>query len=182
MGPHVCPWWQAYVFDHPGRKLVQNPRNVVGPHVTPGMTAMDIGCGMGFFSIAMARMVGAAGTVVAVDVQHQMLDVLMKRARRAGVADRIRTVNCRPDSLGVDEPVDFALACYMMHEAAGPARLLGQVRACLTPGARFLILEPGWHVPRKAFERTLELAEAAGLRVVDRRRTWMDRIALLEAS
>ena len=49
------------------------------------MMALDFGSGMGIFSVAMARMVGDEGLVIAVDVQQQMLDVLSKRATKAGV-------------------------------------------------------------------------------------------------
>lgn len=175
---HVCPWWLAYTFDHAGRNLFQRPSKVAGPYVKPGMTAMDIGCGMGFFSIGMARMVGGDGLVIAVDLQQKMLEVLMKRAKRKGVAGRIRAHRCGMDTMGIDEPVDFALACYMVHEVPDQKGLLSQIRACLKPQGRFLIIEPGWHVKKENFDRTLDLAEAAGLRLVDQPRTRWDRTAL----
>ena len=50
---------------------------------------MDLGCGMGYFSIGMARLVGGKGKVIAVDLQQKMLDTMVKRASRSGVADRI---------------------------------------------------------------------------------------------
>ena len=180
MAEHVCPWWQAYTFDHRGRRLIHKPERVVGPYVKPGATVMDVGCGMGFFSIAMAGMVGDDGVVLAVDLQQKMLDVLMKRARRAGVAARIRAHCCGAQSIGVDEPVDFVLACYVLHEAPDQKALLTQVRACLKPQAKFLILEPRWHVRKRDFEHTIELAAAAGMRVAASPSTWMDRAALLE--
>ena len=86
---HVCPWWLGYFIDNPLRRLIHNPEKIVGPYVKPGMTVMDVGCGMGLFSIGMARMVGDGGLVIAVDLQQKMLDGLQKRAKRAG---------CRPDS------------------------------------------------------------------------------------
>ena len=87
---HICPWWGGYFIDNPLRRLLHNPEKIVGPYVQPGMTVMDVGCGMGFFSIAMAKMVGDSGRVIAVDLQQKMLDVLRQRATKAGVADRIR--------------------------------------------------------------------------------------------
>ena len=88
---HVCPWWGGYFIDNRLRHWLHDPERIVAPYVRPGMTVIDIGCGMGFFSIALARMVGPAGQVLAVDLQPQMLRTLERRARRAGVADRIRT-------------------------------------------------------------------------------------------
>jgi 2-polyprenyl-3-methyl-5-hydroxy-6-metoxy-1,4-benzoquinol methylase len=50
---HVCPWWGGYFIDNPLRRLLHNPEKIVGPYVQPGMTVMDVGCGMGIFSIAI---------------------------------------------------------------------------------------------------------------------------------
>ncbi len=72
---HICPWWYAYTFDNPLRHLFHKPERMLAGYVKPGMTVMDIGCGMGFFSIGMARMVGEEGAVISVDLQQQMLDV-----------------------------------------------------------------------------------------------------------
>jgi 2-polyprenyl-3-methyl-5-hydroxy-6-metoxy-1,4-benzoquinol methylase len=88
--PHICPWWGGYFIDNPLRRLIHDLQTILGPYVKPGMTVLDVGCGMGFFSIGMARMVGDEGRVIAVDLQQKMLDVLWRRAQRAGVADRIR--------------------------------------------------------------------------------------------
>ncbi|MEI8375312.1 MAG: hypothetical protein WCJ35_21030 [Planctomycetota bacterium] len=60
--PHVCPWWGGYFIDNPIRRLFHNPVKIVGPYVKPGMTVMDV-CGMGFCSIAMAKLVGDSGLV-----------------------------------------------------------------------------------------------------------------------
>ena len=84
MGPHVCPWWGGYFIDNWLRRWIHNPATILAPFVRPDMTAMDFGCGMGMFSIAMAQLVGSKGRVIAVDLQQAMLDVLQKRARKAG--------------------------------------------------------------------------------------------------
>jgi len=178
---HVCYWRHAYWFDHALRRLFQNPERLVGPYVRDGATVLDVGCGMGFFSIAMARLVGGAGRVIAVDLQPEMLDVLMRRARRKGVADRIRPQPCTADSIGVTGPVDFALAMWVVHEVPGVARFYEEVRACLKPGAKFLVAEPKLHVSRKGMEATIAVAEAAGLRLVERPRVGLSRAALFEA-
>ena len=57
MSEHVCPWWGGYFIDNRLRRLLHNPERLLSPYVQQGMTVMDIGCGMGFFSIAMAAMV-----------------------------------------------------------------------------------------------------------------------------
>ena len=87
--PHVCPWWGGYFIDNPIRRLFHNPEKIVGPYVGPGMTAMDVGCGMGFCSIAMAKIVGDSGQVIAVDLQQEDA----RRAAAAGDGGRCRKSN-----------------------------------------------------------------------------------------
>ena len=159
---HVCPWWLAYTFDNRLRRLFYSPETVLAPYVKPGMTALDLGCGMGFFSIAMAGLVGDSGSVVAIDLQQKMLDVLMERASRANVAHRIRPYCCSPDDIGAHTPADFAIACYMLHEVPDRPRLLEQIRDALKPNARFLLMEPKFHVTKPAFAASLDMASAAG--------------------
>ena len=55
------------------------------PYLAAGMTAIDIGCGMGFFTISMANMAGEQGMVIAVDLQPQMLKGMLERAGMAGM-------------------------------------------------------------------------------------------------
>lgn len=94
MAGHICPWWGGYFLDNRFRRLLHDPEKIVGPYVRPGMTVIDVGCGMGLFAIAMAKMVGQSGLVIAVDLQQKMLDVLRRRAETAGVADRIQLHRC----------------------------------------------------------------------------------------
>lgn len=159
---HICPWWGGYFIDNWVRRLLHDPAKIVGPYVKSGMTAMDVGCGMGMFSIEMARRVGENGQVISVDLQQKMLDVLRKRAEKAGVADRIQFHKCEADRLGVKQPVDFALAMMMIHEVPDQQRLLREIHDSLKPGGELLIAEPKIHVPGKAFEQTVAIAKELG--------------------
>ena len=51
MAEDVCPVWVAYLLASPLRKLLQNPERILAPCVHEGMTVVDIGCAMGFFSL-----------------------------------------------------------------------------------------------------------------------------------
>jgi len=162
MAHRVCPWWGGYFIDHRIRRWLHRPEQLLAPFVSPGMTVLDFGCGMGFTSIAMAKLVGPAGAVISADLQPQMLGTLEKRARRAGVAERIRTHVCEKDSLGLDESVDFALAFWSAHEVPDLGRLLGEIHNCLVSGATFLVVEPRGHVTPEDVVEMTEKAEEIG--------------------
>ena len=179
MSPHVCPWWGGYFIDNRFRRLLHKPERILAPYVRQGMTVMDFGCGIGLFSIAMARLVGEDGSVVAVDVQQKMLDVLQERAERADVAGRIRTHRCKPDTLGVDSPVDFALAFWSAHEVPDLRGLLTDVHGCLVEGGKLLVAEPRGHVSARAFGKMVALAQQVGLSVQDEPRVRLSRAVVL---
>ena len=171
----VCPWWIVYTFDNPLRRLVHNPNRIFGPYVESGMTVLDVGCGRGFNSIGLARIVGAQGRVISVDMQQQMLDMLEKRAARAGLADRIQLHLCERDTLGVGETVDFVNAFWMVHETPDTGKFLGEVFSILRPGGKLLVAEPGFHVESNDFSKMIEKAENAGFEVCDRPRIRFSR-------
>ncbi len=178
-GKMVCPWWLCFTFDNPLRRLVQNPSAILAPHVHPGDTALDIGPGMGFFTIPLARLVGPSGHVTAIDVQPEMLSALAQRAARAGVSERIYRFLATGDSLGEHDPADFILAFWMLHEVPDQRRFLGQVRALLKPRGRFMLVEPIVHVSSRRFARTLQTAREVGFSVVEHRGILISRGALL---
>lgn len=177
--PHVCPWWGGYFIDNPVRRWLHNPERIVSPYVEPGMTILDFGCGMGIFTIAMARLVGDGGRVIAVDLQQQMLDVLSRRAEKAGAAERIDTHRCSEDSLDLDEPVDFALAFYSAHEVPDARRLLAEIQRLLPPQGRFLVVEPIGHVTKGEFARMTTLAGEVGFRADERPRVRLSHAVVL---
>lgn len=165
MAGNVCPWWTAYTFDNWLRRLVHRPKSILVPYLEEGMTVLDIGCGMGFFSIAMAEIIGPGGRVIAVDLQPRMLKVLRARAEKKGVADRIITRACEQNDLKVNEKVNFALAFYMLHEVPNAKKLFSQLRSCFDTHGRLLVVEPIIHVSRAGFKRIVDAAVDSGFKL-----------------
>ncbi len=178
MENRVCPWWMAYTFDNPLRRLVHPPEKILGPYLSSGMTVLDVGCGMGGFSIAMARMVGETGCVVSVDLQQKMLDILNKRAKKAGLDTRIRTHLCPQDSLGLSDPLDFALAFFMVHETPDQSAFFTEIRNNLKTNGKLFMAEPPRHVPHENFQKSLATAENAGLKLLDQPRMRLAQTAV----
>lgn len=162
LGPHTCPWWFGYSFDNPVRRLVHDPVSILGKFAGPGQTVVDIGCGLGYFAIALAKFVGPEGKVIALDIQPQMVQRARRRAERRNLANRIDFRICAPDHLGVAGPVDFVLAFWVIHEVSDSEGLLVEVRSFLRPGGHILIAEPRGHVAKARFAETVELARKLG--------------------
>lgn len=89
MAHRVCPWWLGYWLACPLRQYRQDPSKILAPYVREGMTVLEPGPGMGFFTLELARLVGATGRVVAVDIQRKMID-LKRRAAKAGLGNKKR--------------------------------------------------------------------------------------------
>jgi len=181
MAKHVCPWWLGYLLACPIRRWFQNPEKILSPYISEGMTVLEIGPGMGFFTIPAARMVGAGGKVIAVDVQEKMLNALVKRSAKAGVDNRIIARLIGADNIGISEPIDLCLLINVAHEVPDPAGLFSQIKTILKPTGKVLLVEPaGWHVSEKQFQDTLALASNAGLVVIGKpeiRRSWSALLA-----
>ncbi len=176
----VCTWWHAYTFDNPIRKRIHNPKKVLGAYVKDGMTVMDMGCGLGHFSIGMANLVGESGRVIAVDLQQKMLDVMLKRSKRAGIAERITPHLCEADKIRVEEKVDFILAFWMVHEVSNQKYFFSQLKSGLAPAGRILIAEPKFHVTAEELDRSIKTAETTGLRCVGKPNIRFSLTALFE--
>lgn len=168
MSERVCPWWLGYLLASPVRRLLQDPEEIVKPYVTEGMSALDAGCGMGFFSLPLARLVGDTGKVVCVDLQEQMIRSLMRRSTREGLSSRIDARVCRKDSLGVSDmigKIDFALVFALAHEVPDKKRLFSEIHDTMKPTGKLLLAEPRGHVSRLDFDRTISFAQRAGFEV-----------------
>ncbi len=182
MAKHVCPWWLGYLLANPLRRLMDDPAKILAPYVHEGMTVLEPGPGMGFFTLELARLVGPPGPVVAVDVQPRMIAGLKHRAARAGLLERVDARLAAGGSMGLKDlagAVDFALAFAVVHELPAAASFFIEVAEALKPGAPLLFAEPTGHVNAAPFESELQAAARGGLRVADRPSIPRSRTAVL---
>ncbi|MBN1211802.1 MAG: methyltransferase domain-containing protein [candidate division Zixibacteria bacterium] len=175
----VCPVEEAGSLDTIFRRLLQNPRRILKPYLRAGMTVLDFGCGPGFFSIEMARMVGESGRVIAADLQEGMLQILRDKISGTELESRIVLHRCGPDKISVTERVDFALLFYVVHEIPDKDSFFKEIASILNPKGRVLIVEPPFHVNEKAFAATLDKASASGLTVTGRPKMFLNKCAVL---
>ena len=181
----ICSPRHSSALDNFLRRLVQPPKKILRPYLHRGDTAIDLGCGPGFFIIAMSELAGSSGTVIAVDVQQEMLDRVRDKLTnlrdKAGLA-KLVLHQCGKNEIGLDGSIkaDFVLAYYMVHETPDQFLLFRQIRQLLKPTGSCLIVEPPFHVGKKEFARTLSWAEQAGLTVSDRPKNKGGKSALLK--
>ncbi|HIJ67055.1 MAG TPA: class I SAM-dependent methyltransferase [Planctomycetes bacterium] len=160
---YVAKWYHMILYPDWLRSLHQRPKKFLAELVKPGMTAADIGCGLGFYALELAKMVGRDGRVLAVDFQSQMLNWAKKKARRAQVLDRIKFIQCSQDDLKISEPVDFVLSMWMVHEVPDRERFFRQIRGLLKPDGKYLLAEPKFHVTKQLYDAICDEAQKAGL-------------------
>ncbi len=162
----VCPVEKAGMLDFALRRWLQNPQKILRPYVKEGMTALDLGCGPGFFTLPMARLVGKTGKVTAADLQQGMLAIVKKKIEDNELAAIVKLHQSRPEGIGVAEKFDFILIFYMLHEVPDPAGFLREIRSLLKPEGRVLIVEPKWHVTQDDFQGSIGLMRRAGFTVL----------------
>lgn len=145
MGRTIAPTMHfsgAGWLTRPTREEEEEPLKLLKSlNIQPGQTVCDFGCGNGFHSLQLAKRVGPTGSVHAIDIQPEMLEMLKDRAGPRGLA------NIKP-VLATDEDSGLAAATYDMvlmvdvyHELSNPAEILAAVRKSLKPEGRLVLVE-----------------------------------------
>jgi Methylase involved in ubiquinone/menaquinone biosynthesis len=177
---HVCPVEEAGFLDNRIRRRFQNPQKIVAPYIKEGMTALDFGCGPGFFIIDLAKLVGKSGRVIAADLQEGMLDRLRMKIQGTELQDRIYLHKCEANKIGLSEKVDFVLAFYILHEVPDQEGFFKEIAEILKINGRVFIVEPPFHVSKSAFEKTIRKAQNAGFLLTERPKVFLSKTAVLK--
>lgn len=175
----ICPVEKAGVLDNSFRKLLQNPQRILKPYIQKGMTVLDLGCGLGFFSIEIAEILKDSGKVIAVDIQEGMLEKIRQKIKGTEKEKRIILHKCNEESIGLTDKVDFVLAFYMIHEVPNQDRLFRELKLIIKPNGKIFIIEPKFHVSKKSFEKMIERIRHIGFDIIDSPKVFFSRTIVL---
>jgi ubiquinone/menaquinone biosynthesis C-methylase UbiE len=176
----VCPVELSGTLDIGLRKLFHNPSKMLGAHVKTGMSVLDLGCGPGFFTIELARMVGGLGKVIAADLQEGMLEKIKRKTLNSNAQKIIELHKCQDDKIGVSNKVDFILVFYMLHEVPDQFKLMQELKTLLKPEGIIYISEPKFHVSKNEFSKSQSLMKKAGFEIIDEPKVAFSRTVVLK--
>lgn len=146
---------QPFSFDKAHRLHAEDRHRFqpVGPAIealklTGGETVIDLGAGTGYYTIPIAERLGHGkqlGTVLAMDIEPRMLELLHSRATAAGIEDRVQTVKLGgaqdPRLPGDEASVDRAILSSVYHELPQRSATLGGLYRLIKPGGIVVIID-----------------------------------------
>jgi ubiquinone/menaquinone biosynthesis C-methylase UbiE len=127
-----------------GLKFVSPEAVLKQIELRPGMKVADFGCGAGFFSLPIARLIGEKGLVYALDVVPQKLEAVGSQAK----AQSVYNIETRRVDLEIEngsglesESVDWVIMKDMLFQNKNKSQILKEARRVLKIGGRVLIIE-----------------------------------------
>ena len=161
-------------MNDPSRDVWQKPQGVVEKlSIARGSRVADLGAGGGYFTWHLAKAVGARGTVYAVDIEENAINMIVKEMIARGTPN-VRPVRAEPRNPRLPEPVDLVFSCDVYHDMTDRVDYFRSLASSLRPGGRVAILD--FH-PRGFFsdlfshklskDDVRQEMEAAGYHLVD---------------
>lgn len=162
------PFSQASVLEHPLRPLIHPRRATLKKfRFKPGDTVLELGPGIGYFTVEASRMVGPEGRVLCLDIQPQMIGAL------CGRLDELDVVNAHPmvgNALTLpmaDDSVDAAYLVAVLGEIPDRPQALAELRRVLKPGSVLSISESLTDPDYQLEDSVRDLCRAVGFEVLD---------------
>lgn len=126
----------------PEREEEEKPEEMLDAlKIKPGDTVADVGAGVGYTSVRISKRVGPKGTVLATDLQPEMIKLLRENLKTLGITN-VKPVLCTAtDSKLPEAAVDLALMVDVYHECSDPVATLKGIRKALKPGGRLVLVE-----------------------------------------
>ena len=129
-------------LERPEREAEEEPsRAIEALDLRTGMTVADIGAGSGYYTVRMARKVGAEGRVYATDIQVGMLSLLQRRAKQEMLQNIVPVLGAIDDPKLPSGSLDLALMVDVYHEFEQPYEMLAAIVAALKPAGRVAFVE-----------------------------------------
>lgn len=140
----------AHVMGHQAADWLERPERDAEEHteklvdqldLKPGDVVADIGCGTGYFSRRLAKKIGAKGTVLAVDIQPEMLVLLTNRMAELKIANVKPILGTITDPKLPAASADLVLMVDVYHEFDHPREMMEAIVRGLKPGGRVVFVE-----------------------------------------
>ncbi len=176
MGHQVADW-----LERPERDEEEHTEKLVGElKVKPGDVIADIGAGTGYFTRRLAKKTGPTGSVLAVEIQPEMLDLLTNQMHQAGITSVKPVLGTVSDPKLRSNSVDLALMVDVYHEFEFPFEMMDAITRALKPGGRVVFVEfrgedPA--VPIKPLHKMTEAQVKKEMSALPLR--WVETIAIL---
>jgi ubiquinone/menaquinone biosynthesis C-methylase UbiE len=153
---HVAAPW----LDRPERDQEERPDLVMTAlGLKGGETVADLGCGTGYFSWRLAKMVGRQGTVYGVEIQPEMLDLLATKMKERGLTNVVGVLGTTTDPK-LPKPVDLVLMVDVYHEFDHPWEMMDAICRQLKPGGRVAFVEYRGEDPEVPIKPLHKMTEA----------------------
>jgi len=141
--------------------------------IKPGMKVADVGAGVGYFTLRLAKRVGPDGIIYANDVQPEMLAMLKEKAAKAGATNIRFVLGSESDPRLPKNTMDLVLMVDVYHELSQPQTMLDRVRTSLKEDGRLVLIEyrkEDPHIPirpehKMSVQEAKEEVEAEGYRL-----------------
>lgn len=109
--------------------------------VKPDMSVADIGAGEGYYTVRLARLVGARGRVLAEDIVPAVRDRLAERAQRERLENVAVKLGAPDDPMLPTASFERIFLVHMYHEVTSPYAFLWHLRDGLKPGGEIIVVD-----------------------------------------